>query len=776
MPQARVEIEIVGAPKAASEIERFASSGIHGFERMQQRAIDLTAEVARLRKELQTTNDPAAQARLQAALRQTQNELKIARGEFSVLSRSQADANEKAQLLAQTFGLRLPGEMTKVISRSQAVQTALSAAFSVSIVAAFGAAIVALFPKIADLIDRLRGVGEVSDEVFSKVAELNRALGGFGRPETLEALSREFATVQGRIRELEGQLQGLLPAAGELDRVQGAILRKLAGTGDQAKAVQQELARLRQRSEELVSAIEKARAAKFAEELKNQAAAAAAARVEVEKFNRALEVTLINPLERLAEQRAQIDRSASQVEAAIRAQFEESNRKIREQNESLERGKQVWDELGRQAEVSADRQRAAFERTASDIESFIQRVFLTARSFADVWRQFLMQLVGSFVSAISRMLAATLLGMRSATPGGGGLLGTIFGGIFGRGAAAGAAGASAIATPPFNPASAIPTIGGLTVLPIGGLTPSAAGGATQGLGGALSFGGAGLTGLLPLGLGLGGLLAISRAFTGGRGPGAGAAFGALGGAAIGTAIGTAFFGSLSMGLFALGPVGAAIGAVIGLIAGIFGRGRAKRRAAAIENEIVARARQVVEDFERFRLNAEMALSMLDALQLEALERTRPLGKPGRNAMTTISSVIADSARRIRALERDREARTKLFAFSAVPEFQVGGLVGGRSGLRGGDGILAVLHPGEFVMRRSAVEMLGSDFLNALNRAPRFQDGGPVARRAGPRLPDRPIQIGPIIIQGGSLTPEEIANAVIRKINRRAMDRGLAPIV
>ena len=66
----------------------------------------------------------------------------------------------------------------------------------------------------------------------------------------------------------------------------------------------------------------------------------------------------------------------------------------------------------------------------------------------------------------------------------------------------------------------------------------------------------------------------------------------------------------------------------------------------------------------------------------------------------------------------------------IPEFAVGGTVPGL-GTRGsglGVGILAILHPGEFVMRREAVDNLGANFLAALNRAPGFAAGGNVGTR------------------------------------------------
>ena len=73
------------------------------------------------------------------------------------------------------------------------------------------------------------------------------------------------------------------------------------------------------------------------------------------------------------------------------------------------------------------------------------------------------------------------------------------------------------------------------------------------------------------------------------------------------------------------------------------------------------------------------------------------------------------------IEKERQSRLTAMGGMSVPEFAVGGYVG--AGLN--NGILAVLHPGEFVMQKSAVDSLGANFLSALNRAPRFADGGAV---------------------------------------------------
>ena len=60
-------------------------------------------------------------------------------------------------------------------------------------------------------------------------------------------------------------------------------------------------------------------------------------------------------------------------------------------------------------------------------------------------------------------------------------------------------------------------------------------------------------------------------------------------------------------------------------------------------------------------------------------------------------------------EDERNRRRQTAALAPVPEFAEGGLVGTRNGM------LARLHPGEFVMNRQAVDRLGVNLLEGLNQ-------------------------------------------------------------
>ncbi len=106
-----------------------------------------------------------------------------------------------------------------------------------------------------------------------------------------------------------------------------------------------------------------------------------------------------------------------------------------------ERKKLVIQDTNRQI---ADDARTQFEKSASRIEDFFNRVFLTARSFSDVWRQLWGQLANYAVSQLARIAAASMAGMRSPAGAGAGGLAGMMGGF-------GIPGMGPGGTPPFMP-------------------------------------------------------------------------------------------------------------------------------------------------------------------------------------------------------------------------------------------------------------------------------------------------------------------------------------
>ena len=113
--------------------------------------------------------------------------------------------------------------------------------------------------------------------------------------------------------------------------------------------------------------------------------------------------------------------------------------KIGASEEDLARAREI---LAEQTAVKvAEENKRAFEKMAQQIDSFFQRAALGAKSFSDLFKQIWTQLLSFFISQVSRMVAAWVLGqkaMRAASAGGGigaggGGLGGIFGSIFGGG-------------------------------------------------------------------------------------------------------------------------------------------------------------------------------------------------------------------------------------------------------------------------------------------------------------------------------------------------------
>jgi hypothetical protein len=231
------------------------------------------------------------------------------------------------------------------------------------------------------------------------------------------------------------------------------------------------------------------------------------------------------------------------------------------------------------AEIARDAQ-TQFDKTANAIEGFFNRVFLTAKSFADVWKQLWTQAVGFVLNQFARMAAAMVMGR-----GGGGMAPAgaaasssgILGALSGIMPGFGGGNQGGLMSPGFNPG--FWNSGGT------------GGGSTQGGGGILGMlrgGGAGILGNLKsfVGLGPGGgggahlqdiLKSGGQATLGTTLSNIGHSNAALMGGALlainglqrgGIAgLGETTLGGAMIGFKFRGPVGAAIGAGIGAVAG-----------------------------------------------------------------------------------------------------------------------------------------------------------------------------------------------------------------
>ncbi len=234
----------------------------------------------------------------------------------------------------------------------------------------------------------------------------------------------------------------------------------------------------------------------------------------------------------------------------------------------------------------------------------------------------------------------------------------------------------------------------------------------QEMAGAWSVNLGGIVPLLPAGPGSFGLTAAGLQ---GFGPFSGntllAGGSLLGGLTIGSrhrplsAIGGLGSGALT-GFSLGGPIGAVIGGLVGGIAGLFGGGGGseKRHDAEIANRGFAQLARILEDYERFRRDFASSVNAAQQIwnQMQS-QWVRPQSAPSQ------WPYFAAILRSMEQTEDERNRRRQLAALAPVPEFAEGGLVETRNG------VLARLHPGEFVMNRQAVDRLGVNLLEGLNQ-------------------------------------------------------------
>ena len=246
-------------------------------------------------------------------------------------------------------------------------------------------------------------------------------------------------------------------------------------------------------------------------------------------------------------------------------------------------------------------------------------------------------------------------------------------------------------------------LGGIVPLLPGGL----GGGFGGGLGGGLGSLGGGLQGIGPFS---GNALLAGASLLGGLTIGSSnrlvSALGGLGSGAL-----TGF----SMG----GPIGAVIGGIAGGILGLFrgGGGDEKRHDADIANRGFAQLAKILEDYQRFRRDFGSSVDSAQQIWSQMQSQwVRPQSAPSQ------WPYFAAILRSMEQTEDERNRRRQLTALGPLPEFAEGGLVSPQRTQRG---ILARVHPGEFVMNRQAVDRLGVSLLAGLNSGSRIpnSEGG-----------------------------------------------------
>ncbi len=387
----------------------------------------------------------------------------------------------------------------------------------------------------------------------------------------------------------------------------------------------------------------------------------------------------------------------------------------------------------------------AFEQMAQQIDLFFQRAALGAQSFSDLFKQIWTQLLSFFISQVSRMVAAWVLGQRtmqaaSAGGGGGGGIGSILSGVFGGGGLGGI----------FGGATAPGGTGTFSGAPIGSNLVSGGGGLAS-----FRVPGIGIsTGLPPAPAGSASGIAAQQSV-----------FAALAldpvSLAILAIIAAGMFGlqkaaqgSVVGGVLGGAALGGIAGAILGGLFGAFRRGKLKRRAAASEEAFSAQLIEVVAEFKRFELDFENALDTVDQLFADFSQvAPQQFGKFGRRAVNNITPFVGAVKNRIREIQVARDARLLLSAGSLIPEFAHGGLVG------------ALLHPGEFVIRREAVQQVGVQNLERINR-------GDAALEGSEQFIVQMIFPGVTDSRGFEQALRRNRGTVIRIVRQAARDQGL----
>ncbi len=317
------------------------------------------------------------------------------------------------------------------------------------------------------------------------------------------------------------------------------------------------------------------------------------------------------------------------------------------------------------------------EMTGS-LESFFGRIISGARTTGDVFQNIWRQIADFFKRTVREMAAAWTLSLGGSLAGGAAGGGFSLGNIF-----------------------TLPAIGSGT-----GFPPTTRRNPTL----AETLG-------LPATTPLGDIL--SGTFSRGIGPLSGSQV-ALGGLSLGaltignsnravSALGGAASGGL-LGFSVGGPIGAGVGALIGGLAGLFsgGGGKQKEQDTAIANQGFARMRAILNDFERFRIDFA---TPIDASHLiwSRMQSQFVRSESVRTQRPFFDEIVSS----IRRTEDERNRRRQLMALQPLPEFAEGGFVSSSTSSLS-RGLLAVLHPGEFVMNRQSAERIGLSALEGLN--------------------------------------------------------------
>jgi len=165
-----VEATMAGLPKEFIKVE---AGGVFAFEQIKRRVIEATSEVGALRQEILGTNDAAKLDQLNAQLDQARARMTAARTEMRAMRMETTETREKADLLGDSLGVKIPGALGRLGGQIPAVQGLMNALFAPTLVLFLAEAIDRVVSKIADMSREMGGFGEVQRKAYESALEYN---------------------------------------------------------------------------------------------------------------------------------------------------------------------------------------------------------------------------------------------------------------------------------------------------------------------------------------------------------------------------------------------------------------------------------------------------------------------------------------------------------------------------------------------------------------------------------------------------------------------------
>lgn len=175
-------------PPAFIKVE---AGGVFAFEQIKRRVIEATSEVGALRQEILTTDDTAKLAQLNAQLDQARARMTAARTEMRAMRLEMTETREKADLLGESVGVKIPGALGRMLGQMPQIQSIMNAAFAPIMVLFFVEAIEHAIEGIAKLARAIGGFGEEERKAFESALDHNQKLilSNLELKEKLEAIS-----------------------------------------------------------------------------------------------------------------------------------------------------------------------------------------------------------------------------------------------------------------------------------------------------------------------------------------------------------------------------------------------------------------------------------------------------------------------------------------------------------------------------------------------------------------------------------------------------------